>query len=145
VARAVLLTTPESNMRRQDMRYDVPETAEDELALALARVRQRSDGLRVMAAPLGGTAVAAATLALIACLGGGAVQLVLPVLVVLIVIPGAALAITGASSLMWRSRLRRLAHRRPHGRPRVHARHHRLLRACGRVHPRLRPSVRRAP
>jgi hypothetical protein len=130
-------------MRHPDARYCEPETAEDELALALARVRQRSDGLRVIAAPLGGTAAAAATLALIAYLGGGAAQLLLPVLVVLIVIPGAALVITGASSLMWRSRLRRLAQRKPHDRPRVRVRHHRLLRARGRVHPRLRPPLGR--
>ena len=130
-------------MRREDMRFYVPETAEQELALACARVRERGVGLRVTALLFGGSAAAGATLALIAYLGGGAAQLLLPLVVVLIVIPGAVLAITGASSLMWQSRLRRLAQRKPHDRPRVHARHHRLFSARGRLYGRLRPSVRR--
>jgi hypothetical protein len=127
------------------MRFYVPETAEDEHALVVDRVRQRRDGVRIMAALFGGSALAGATLVLIAYLGGSAAQLLLPLIVVLIVIPGALLAITGASSLLWRSRLRRLSQRKPHDRPRVRVRHHRLLRARGRLHPRLRPTVRRTP
>lgn len=130
-------------MRPQDMRFYVPETAEEDLALVVDRVRQRRDGVRVMAALFGCSAVAGATFALVAYLGASAAQLLLPMVVVLIVIPGALLAITGASSLMWRSRLRRLSQRKPHDRPRVRARHHRLLRARGRLHGRLRPTLGR--
>jgi len=130
-------------MRPQDMRFYVPATAEDELALVFARVRQRRNGVRVVAALFGVSALAGATLALMAHVGTGGAQLLLPAIVVLTVIPGALLAITGASSLMWRSRLRRLSHRKPHDRPRVRACHHRLLRARGRLQPRLRSSVRR--
>jgi len=39
-------------MRREDMRFYVPETAEDELALVSARVRQRRAGLPIVAALL---------------------------------------------------------------------------------------------
>ena len=131
-------------MGRKDMRFYVPETAEEELALVSTRVRQRRDSLPIMAAVFGGSTLAAAAFALIAYLGGAAIQLLLPVIVVLIVIPGAALAITGASSLMWRSRLRRLAQRKPHDRSRFHARHHRLFRDRGRLHRRLRPSLGRS-
>ena len=131
-------------MRSEDMRFYVPETAEEQLALACARVRQRNAGLRITALLFGGSAVVGAAFALIAYLAGGAAQLLLPLIIVLIVIPGAALAITGASSLMWRSRLRRLSQRKPHDRPRVRVRHHRLLRARGRLYPRLRSSLRRA-
>jgi len=126
------------------MRFYVPATAEDELALACARVRQRADGLRIAALLFGGSAAAVVTLALVAYLGGGAAQLLLPLAVVLIVIPGAVLAIAGASSLIWRSRLRRLAQRKSHDRPRVRVRHHRRFRARRRLYPRLRSSLRRA-
>jgi hypothetical protein len=126
------------------MRFYVPETAEDELALVSARVRQRRDGLPIVVALFSGAGLVGALFVLVASLYGRAAQLLLPLVVVLIVIPGAVLVIAGASSLMWRSRLRRLAQRKPHDRPRVRARHHRLLRGCGRVHPRLRPALRRA-
>ena len=132
-------------MRGQDMRFYVPETAEDELALVSARVRQRRDGLPIVVVLFSCAALVGALCVLVASLYGRAAQLLLPLVVVLIVIPGAVLVIAGASSLMWRSRLRRLAQRKPHDRPRVRARHRRLLRGRGRVHPRLRPAVRRAP
>ena len=134
-------------MRHPDTRFYVPATAEDELAFAWARVRQRKDGLRITALLFGGSAAAGVTLALSAYFATGAVQLLLPLVGVLIVIPGAVLAIAGASSLLWRSRLRRLAQRKPHDRPRVHTRHHRLLRARGHLYARLRSSLggRREP
>lgn len=131
-------------MLREDIRFCVPKTAEDELALARARVKQRRDGLRIVAAVFGGSALAAAAFALPAYLDGAGSQLLLPVVVVLIVMPGAALAVAGASSLIWWLRLRRFAQRKPHVRSRVHARHRRFLRARRRLHRRLRPSVRRA-
>jgi hypothetical protein len=128
-------------MGREHMRFCAPETLEEERALVSARVRQRRDGRQIMAALLGGSALAGSTAALIAHLCGVALQLLLPVVVVLIVIPGAALAITGASSLMWRSRLRRLSRRESHDRSRFRARHRRFLRDRGRLHRRLRPPL----
>jgi hypothetical protein len=95
-------------MRFQDQRFYVPATTEEEFALARARVRERGEGLKVSTALFGGSALVGAVFAVAAHLSGGAAPLVLPAVVVLIVLPGAALAIVGASSLIWRSRLRRL-------------------------------------
>ena len=71
-------------------------------------MRERREGLKVTTALFGGSALAGAAFAIAAHLSGGAAQLLLPAVVILIVLPGAALAIVSASSLIWRGRLRRL-------------------------------------
>ena len=66
-----------SDMRPQDLRFYVPATPEEELALARTRVRERREGLKVATALFGGSALAGAAFAIAAHLSVGAAQLLL--------------------------------------------------------------------
>lgn len=152
-------------MRGQDLRFCIPNTPEEELALAQRRVRERREGLKATAVVFGGSVLAGIALILAAKLGAGALDRLLRAAAILIVMPSALLAIVVASSLLWQSRLRRLTRgpdrhkpdrderdrddpERPfwrdlNDRHRLHPGNRGFFRGRGRVHARLRSSLRR--
>lgn len=99
-------------MLRDDLRFNIPATAEEELDLARQRVRERREGLRVSALVFGGCALAGTAFAVAARVNAGAAMILVPSVVILVVLPAAGLAIVAISSLIWRDRLHRLVRRR---------------------------------
>jgi hypothetical protein len=147
----VLQVLTELPMHRRDFRYFKPNTTDEQPGVARAVARELRRAVRFETALFGGVALAGAAFVIVSELGAAAARSLLPAVLVFIVVPGAALALGGVWSLFGRPRprRRRLTGRRearkthspfrrnPHGRPRLHPRHHRLLRNHPRVQPRF--------
>jgi len=93
-----------------DLFFDVTPTAEEQLALARARVREQREGLKTSALLYGGGAVAGTAFAVAAHFSEGTVAILVPRVVILLVLPAAVLAIGAVSSLLRDGRRRHLIH-----------------------------------
>jgi hypothetical protein len=96
-------------MSGDDFRFWAPETAEDELALVRARVRERRAGLKLTGTFVGASAAGASAVAVGARLGSAVADRWLTLFVILAFIAGATFVIVVGSAMIWSARLRRLS------------------------------------